>query len=157
MPGDEHHETRVQENTLVVCWNGEPTEARLNAMVEQRQSLWNAHRRGVYLLTVIYAKTGFPDSNARKAMVAQFESMRDRLRASAIVLEKDGVDATLSRAIISTLLTMSRRPFAMKIFPRRAVATQWLAALGAPSSRTLELAIDESLATLHARSGSGKP
>lgn len=127
MAGDPHFETRALENTLVAFWIGEPTVARLEAMVEELCELWSKHPSGVFLLNVITEKTGIPDNEARRAIVQQFDSMRNRLKASAIVLEKTGVDGTMSRTILSTLVTISRRPFAMKVFSNRGEAATWLA------------------------------
>jgi hypothetical protein len=126
MPGDRHFETAVEDNTLVAFWTGQPTAERLEVMVEQLQRVWRQHQTGVFLLNVITADTGIPDAETRRVILGQFESMRNRLLAVAIVLEKSGIDATMSRAILSTLVTISRRPFAMKVFSERAAAAAWL-------------------------------
>jgi hypothetical protein len=151
MPGDHHFETMVEENTLVAYWVGEPTAERLEAMVEQLRGVWRKHQTGVYLLNVITENTGIPDSATRRAIAGQFESMRNRLRASAIVLEKDGIDGTMSRAILSTLVTISRRPFDMKVFSTRDEAASWLARQGGSSARSLAAVIERLEGRLSAR------
>jgi len=118
MPGDRHFETAVEDNTLVAFWTGQPTAERLEVMVEQLQRVWRQHQTGVFLLNVITADTGIPDAETRRVILG--------LLAVAIVLEKSGIDATMSRAILSTLVTISRRPFAMKVFSERAAAAAWL-------------------------------
>ena len=153
MPSDCHFETSVRENTVVAIWMGEPTAERLSAMVEQLRAVWRQYQNGVYLLNVITKDTGIPDGDTRRTIAAQFESMRDRLKASAIVLEKSGVDGTLSRTILSTLVTISRRPFEMKIFSSREAAAAWLTTRGAAPTQVLttEMAALERALTARAR------
>jgi len=143
MAGDCDFETLLLDNTLVAYWIGQPTPERLEAMVEQLRGAWRQHQEGVYLLNVITEDTGIPDTGTRRVIVEQFMSMRERLKASAIVLEKKGIDGTMSRTILSTLVTISRRPFDMKVFPRRDTAATWLAEQGGASARSLTAAIDQ--------------
>lgn len=150
MPGDNHFETGIEQNTLVAYWVGQPTVERLETMVDQLSSLWRRNQPGVYLFNVITADTGIPDTETRRTIAKQFESMRNRLIASAIVLEKSGVDGTMSRAIISTLLTITRNPFAMKVFGTRDAAAKWLKEQGGAEARAVvELArqLEERLST----------
>jgi hypothetical protein len=74
-----------------------------------------------------------PDSETRRVIVELFESMRSRLKSSAIVLEKSGVDGAMSRAVLSTLVTISRRPFDMKIFSNRDAAATCSLGKAAPT------------------------
>jgi hypothetical protein len=78
-------------------------------------TLSRRHPGGIHVLNVITEATGMPDHHARELLRLQFETMRGRVLALAIVLEKRGVLASLSRAVLSTVLVLSRRPFPMKI------------------------------------------
>src|SRR5262245_16391363 len=113
-------------NTLVAVWTGDPTvdqRARLKAGSDQLALNW---RGGIHVLNVISEVTGMPDPPARELLRKQFESVRGRVLSLALVLEKRGILASPSRAILSTLLTLSGRPFEMVIYTSRSDAADWL-------------------------------
>jgi len=125
------------QDTLVAVWAGEPTVARLSEMVQALRSLHATHLEGVHLYNLITTRTGIPNKPARDLMARQFEAMRGKLISAAIVLEHSGVQYTLSRAVIGTLLTMTRNPFALKIFEKRDAAGQWLSTRSRASSEAI--------------------
>jgi hypothetical protein len=137
--GGNAYALEVVKTTLVVVWVGEPTVANLTDVYAHLLALRARDFGDIALFTVITASTGMPEPDARALLKRQFEEMRGGLKASAIVLEKQGVEGTLSRAILSTLLIVSRRPFPMKIFGARPEAGRWLAQY--QSTHTAELVV----------------
>jgi hypothetical protein len=95
------------------------------------------HPDGLYVLNVITEQTGMPDNAARNYMGEQFATMRGRIKAMAVVLEKRGVMGTLSRAILNTVATISRRPFEMGILSDRPEGANWLASRASLNSSLL--------------------
>ena len=66
----------------------------------------------------------------------QFSAMRGRLLG--MVTEKTGNEGSVSRAVSSTLITIRRQPFPMRIFAVRRDAATWLSNQGCTtSSKTL--------------------
>jgi hypothetical protein len=126
MADDAEFRTGSVQNTLVAVWSGEPSAMRLASMVQSLRELHATNPNGVYLYNVISARTAMPEKAARDLMVRQFESMRGKLIAAAVVLEHSGIQYTLSRAIIATLATITRSPFLLKVFDSRATAAEWL-------------------------------
>lgn len=122
--------TTVQ-NTLLAVWWGAPDVHELARHYREIESVCGASKDGAFLLGVITPSTLIPGPAAREALRAQFERVRGRLLALAVVMEKTGIEGTLSRTVLTTLLTLSRRPFAMKIFADRRSALLWLAERGA--------------------------
>jgi hypothetical protein len=112
-------------------WTGDPSVEELQRLFNELQALWGKHAAGVYLLNVITARTGMPGAPAREALRKYFEQARGKLRACAIVLEKSEIEGALSRTILTTLVTLARRPFATKIFADRPSASLWLVSQGA--------------------------
>ncbi len=118
-------------NTLAVVWTGDPSVAEVQRLFFELQALWAKHEAGACLLNVITAQTGMPDAPAREALRNYFAQARGKLRACAIVLEKSDIEGALSRTILTTLVTLARRPFVTKIFADRPSAALWLIAQGA--------------------------
>ena len=119
---DPHFEMSPIDNTLIAVWIGDPSKVRLERLVGKLRELHGQHPKGVYLFNVITGTTGMPDQETRQTIARQFDSMRGRLMAYS----KGLPGSKLSRTVISTLLTISRRPFALKIFARRDGAATWL-------------------------------
>jgi hypothetical protein len=150
MSGDGWLQTSSLDNTLVAVWSGKPTVARLNTLVQALRQTYVAHPEGVYLYNLITVRTAMPDKAARELLAKQFESMRGKLLAAAIVLEHSGIQYTLSRAVIATLMTITRNPFALKTFDDRAVAAMWLSGesgTSPPSIASLARDLEERLST----------
>jgi len=115
------------DDTLVTVWRGDPIRVRLEHMVEQLVRIHERHPRGAFLYSVVLPTAGMPNAETRELMREQFQAMRNRLRAAAIVLEKRGVEGALSRTILSTLATLTRQPFALRTFAERGQGAAWLA------------------------------
>ncbi len=137
MFGDQMFQLSNVHNTLVAVWAGKPTAPRLCKLVEAMQALHSQHSDGVYLYNLITARTGMPEKDARELMARQFDSMREKLIAAAVVIEHSGVIYTLSRAVIATVTTIARNPFVLKIFDDRASGAQWLSTRSGVSPQTL--------------------
>jgi hypothetical protein len=75
-----------------------------------------------------------PGPAARETLREHFEQVRGRLAAMAVVLEKSGIEGALSRTVLTTVVTLSRRPFTLKVFSDRRDASVWLASQGAAPS-----------------------
>jgi hypothetical protein len=118
-------------NALAVVWTGDPSVVEVQRLFQELQVLWNKQEAGVYLLNVITVQTGMPSAPARDALRNYFEQARGKLRACAIVLEKSDIEGALSRTILTTLVTLARRPFVTKIFADRRSAALWLVTQGA--------------------------
>ncbi|HXK18026.1 MAG TPA: hypothetical protein VNG33_09495 [Polyangiaceae bacterium] len=127
MDGARAFEHATLQNTLVAVWFGDPTLSEMRRFVRELQELWALHPAGIHLLNVVGERTNVPDAAVRELIRQQFESMRGRLLCMAVAMEKSGVTGTLSRAVLTTLLTMARRPFKMSIHPQRHEAANWLA------------------------------
>lgn len=140
------------ENTLVALWHGECTRPQLEHFGRELERLAARHPRGIYVLNVITDETGMPDNAARAYLEAQFVSMRGRVKATAIVLEKRGIMGTLSRAILNTVLTISKRPFEMGIVGDRSEGALWLAPRAAQKSERLMQALGALVSQAAARS-----
>jgi hypothetical protein len=130
------------QNTLITVWLGDPTVAELEILGRELDLLAKRHVKGIHLLNVITPSTGMPDSPARELLKRQFEAMRGRLLSAAIVIEHRGIVATLSRTVISTLMTLSKKPFELNIQSDRAHAADWLSTSEGvpPPRRLLEIA-----------------
>jgi hypothetical protein len=126
------------QNTLIAVWLGDPTVPELEILGRELESLAKRHAKGIHLLNVITPSTGMPDSPARDLLKRQFESMRGRLLSAAIVIEHRGIVAMLSRTVISTLITLSKKPFELNIQSDRSDAADWLSTSeGVPPPRRL--------------------
>jgi hypothetical protein len=137
MVGDSEFRTGSTQSTVVAVWSGEPTAARLAALVRAMRDVYGSNPEGVFLFNVITGRTGMPDKAARDLLARQFEAMRGKLVAAAIVIEHSGVQYTMSRAIIGTLTAIARSPFSMKIFDSRDTAAAWLTITSKVPSQTL--------------------
>ncbi|MEI9950254.1 MAG: hypothetical protein WDO74_15075 [Pseudomonadota bacterium] len=115
------------QNTLIAIWWLEPEIASLVALVHQLRALHDSHPEGIFLYNVITATTEMPQPAAREALREHFSSMRGKLIAAALIVERPGIQGSLSRAVLTTIYTLSRSPFAMKIFSSRRTAAEWLA------------------------------
>jgi hypothetical protein len=113
-------------NTLVALWTGDPTLRQLERFWGELDGLARRQPDGIYVLNVITATTGLPDSHARQLLRLQFETMRGRVLALANVLEQSGVLAALSRTVLSKVLVLSRRPFPMTIHGDVGKGAHWL-------------------------------
>ena len=117
-------------DTLVAVWQGDPSADRVNVLGNQLRAWAKCNAGRVYLYNVITSTTGMPSASARAALQTQFESMRGQLLGCAIVLEKTGVEGTLARAVLTTLITVTQQPFPMRVFSLRRDALFWLARQG---------------------------
>lgn len=125
-------------STLVAVWAGDPTLEAMHAFAEQLEKLWARHQNGIHVLNIVGEQTGIPDAAVRELLSRQFESMRGRLLGMAMAVEKEGVAGTMSRAVLSTLITITRRPFHMSVHFKRSDAAEWLARQpGAPTAAQL--------------------
>jgi hypothetical protein len=123
---DEGYAFEALEDTLVTVWTGDPLPKRLTHMVARMNELHDQRAKGVFLFAVIRPSAGLPNPESRNLMQRQFQQMRNRLLACAVVLEKTGLEGALSRTMLSTLSTLTRQPFPLKTFAERAIAAQWL-------------------------------
>ncbi|MEI9937890.1 MAG: hypothetical protein WDO69_11790 [Pseudomonadota bacterium] len=117
----------VVQNTLIAIWWLKPEIANLVALVHRLRTLHDNHPKGIFLYNVITATTEIPEPAAREALRDHFSSMRGKLVAAALVVERPGIQGSLSRAVLTTIYTLSRSPFSMKIFSSRPAAAEWLA------------------------------
>jgi hypothetical protein len=145
MPLDDAHATSVVQDVVVAIWRGEPSSERINGLGETLRvaALRNADR--IYLYNIITNDTAIPNAEAREALHTQFASMRGKLIAAAIALEKVGAEGMLSRAILTTLVTVTRQPFPMRIFSRRRDALIWLKNQGCVASAATMSTLAETL------------
>ncbi len=88
-----------------------------------------------------------PEPGAREALRDHFSFMRGKLVAAALVVERPGIQGSLSRAVLTTIYTLSRAPFSMKIFSSRRAAARWLAEHPTAISADLVLTRIESMPT----------
>ena len=114
-------------NTLVALWYGDCTLAVLEKFRAELELIATRNPSGIYVLNVISEETGMPDNAARKYLGEQFATMRGRIKAMAVVLEKRGIMGTLSRTILNTVATIARRPFEMSIVGDRSEGASWVA------------------------------
>jgi hypothetical protein len=133
---DSAHATSGQQDTLVAVWQGDPTPERMRAMGDQLRAIARANSGRVFLYNVITASTGMPSAETRVECQTQFASMRGQLMAASIVLEKTGLEGALSRTMLSTFITLSQRPFPMRVFAVPRDAALWLSASGSVASAT---------------------
>jgi hypothetical protein len=153
---DDAFATSGLQDTLVVVWRGDPTPERVSALAEHLRGIARRNDGRVFLFNVITATTPLPSPESRTRLQAEFASMRGQLKAASIVLEKMGVDGAVSRAVLSTLITISRRPFPMRVFPARRDAASWLGTVGCSASTAALLSLADSLA-MKLRSVSSAP
>jgi hypothetical protein len=139
---DEAHATAVVQDTLVAVWTGDPDAARVTALGAELRSIAQRHHGCVFLFNVITVSTPVPTRESLSALQKQFVALRGQLKALAVVLEKTGVEGTLSRAVLSTTLTVARQPFPMRVFAHRRDGAGWLGSqsCSVPSERLLSLA-----------------
>jgi hypothetical protein len=145
MAWDQAYVTIDLADTLIAVWQGDPTSARVTALADEMRDLGQAYRSRIFLYNVITAATAMPSAEARDVLRMQFERMRGQLGAAAIVLEKLGIEGTLSRTVISTVLTISQRPFPLRVFPTRRDAANWLVSQGCRPEAAQILAEAEAL------------
>jgi hypothetical protein len=128
----------TQQNALVAVWLGEPDPHHLSEAVAGMEKLHLQFPGRVLMLNVIGETAGMPNAATREALRGQFEQMRGKLAAAAVVIEHRGVLHSLSRAIVTSLVTISRQPFPLKVFGDRGLAAEWLAThRGAPDAAAL--------------------
>jgi hypothetical protein len=128
-------------NTLVAYWYGECTLPALEQFRGELEQVALRHPSGIYVLNVISEETGMPDNAARKYLGEQFATMRGRIKAMAVVLEKRGIMGTLSRTILNTVATIARRPFEMGIVGDRSEGASWVASRASGNSGLLLQAV----------------
>jgi hypothetical protein len=131
----------VLQNTLVAIWTGDPTVDQVVLFGRELEHLARRRSDGIHVLNVITAQVGVPDGPSRECLRRQFSAMRGQVLSLAIVLEKHGIAGSLSRAMLSTLITLSHRPFPMTIHLKRSEAAEWLSRKKGvpPAQRLLEL------------------
>ena len=126
------------KNTLVCVWVGDPTPENMEQFGRELEQLSVRYPSGIMMFSVVGDSCGMPSAAARSLMQRQFEAMRGRLLYATVAFEKTGIGGALSRTILSTLLTITRRPFEMSIHLSREEAARWLAKKpNAPSSELL--------------------
>ncbi len=103
------------QNAVVGVWWGEPRASDLDVLASRLARLHQSNPAGVYLYTVITSTTAMPGSDAREHLRHHFESMRGKLLAMAVALEKTGLEGSFSRAVLSTVLVIARHPFPLRI------------------------------------------
>ena len=145
MAFDEAHATSGIQSTLVAVWRGDPTPHRVRDLADQMRAIAERSSGRVYLLNVITASTPVPSAAARAALQREWAAMRGTLMAAAIVLEKGGIEGTLSRAVLSTIATATRQPFPMRVFASRRDAATWLVGSGCGTSVAALTNLAESL------------
>ena len=132
-------------NTLVVAWWLEPEISNLVAVLHGLRDLHVRHPQGIFLFNVITAATKMPKPAVREVLREHFSSMRGKLLAAALVVEKPGIQGSLTRAVLTTVHTLSRAPFAMKLFSNRRAGARWLAGHPTAMPANLILTSAESL------------
>lgn len=145
MPLDDAHASSAVQDVVVAIWRGDPSAERVNGLGETLRTAARRSADRVYLYNIITNDTPLPNAEARAALQTQFASMRGQLVAAAIVLEKIGAEGALSRAILTTVVTVSRQPFPMRIFSRRRDALIWLKNQGCAASAATMSTLAESL------------
>jgi hypothetical protein len=142
---DSAYATSGLQDTLVAVWQGEPTAERMRALGDQLRGIARANAGRAFLYNVITESTGMPSAAARVESQTQFASMRGQLMAASIVLEKTGLESTLSRTMLSTFITLSQRPFPMRVFAVRRDAALWLGSCGSVASATAIMSLADAL------------
>jgi hypothetical protein len=139
---DEAHATTVLSDTLVAVWKGDPSAARLTSLGAELRTISQRNEGRVFVYNVITATTPVPTYESLAALQTQFNAMRGQLVALAVVLEKTGVEGTLSRAMLSTVITATRQPFPLRVFADRRDGAGWLGSQNCsiPSDRLVSLA-----------------
>jgi hypothetical protein len=145
MAQDEAYATTVVHNTLLAVWSGAPTAARVDVLGEQLREIADRNQSRVFLYNVITHSATVPDAAAREALKKHFVAMRGSLVACAIVLEKTGIEGTLSRTVLSTLVTITRQPFPLRLFAVRRDAASWLVTQGCVTTGGMLTSLAESL------------
>lgn len=142
MAFDEAHATTVLGDTLVALWKGDPTAARITALGAELRAVAQRSQGRIFVYNIITASTPVPTYDSLAALQKQFNTMRGQLVALAVVLEKTGVEGTLSRAVLSTTLTVTRQPFPLRIFAQRRDGAGWLGSQSCsiPSDRLVSFA-----------------
>ena len=126
------------QSTNIIVFLGRPTLSEMQEVGAQMLQLAARNPAGIYGYNVIAASAKMPDADARADIQQGFERLRGKLLASAAVIETTGIAGTLARTLVSTLLTVSKRPFTLRVFADRASAATWLAGQpGAPSAADL--------------------
>lgn len=123
---DEAHATTAIQDTLVAVWRGDPTAARVTLFGGELRAVAQRNRGRVFCFNVITAATPVPTHDGLAALQKQFHALRGQLIALAIILEKTGVEGTLSRAVLSTTVTVTRQPFPLRVFAQRKEGAGWL-------------------------------
>jgi hypothetical protein len=145
MAFDEAHATSGLQDTLVAVWQGDPSAQRMNALGDQLRAMARSNAGRVFLFNVITESTPLPSAEGRAESVKQFASMRGQLMAASIVLEKTGLEGTLARTMLSTFVTISGRPFPMRVFALRRDGAVWLGSQGSTASATALVSLADAL------------
>jgi hypothetical protein len=123
---DEAYAVDVVDHVVVTTWRGVCTTARLTELVSVMEAVHARTGRRLLVLNVIAATTPVPGSVERELLKSQFDQMRGRIEAVVCVLEHQGALATLSRAVLTTVVTLAGRPFDLKMFVSTQHAMVWL-------------------------------
>jgi hypothetical protein len=137
--------TKSVGDTLVAVWCGDPSAARVELLVEEMRAIAARNNSRVFMLKVITDPTPVPDAAARAALQKNFAAMRGTLMAAAMVLEKTGIEGTLSRTVLNTLSTVTRQPFPNRVFAVRRDGAVWLGNNGCTTPVTSLMSAAEGL------------
>jgi hypothetical protein len=115
------------QSAFVVVWAGDPTAEVLGEFGAGLETFVERQGTRAAVLNVITARAGMPDKEARELLRVQFEGMRGRIAMVVMAIEHRGIMGTMSRAVLSTLLTLAHRPFPMAVVADRGEGAEALA------------------------------
>lgn len=140
---DDHAIAKWRSVGLYV-WRGTTTVRAARELARTIGLAREADPRGPgVLLGVVEAGTPPPSSEARAALAESLESGAGYVRASALVFEGEGFQASMVRAVATGLALLARTDFPHQVFADVASASDWLErrtrAVGAPRYQAAEL------------------
>ena len=117
-------------NVLILHWRTAPTASAIADIAHRAQALYAAHGQdGVAMLVRIVAGTSMPDAAARQANAELLARYGGAMRAQAIVVEDTGAIASIKRAVVTALLSVSGRGARTRFFGNADAGAAWLSGL----------------------------
>ena len=139
------HVLLTWSNVVVAIFRRETTLASVASIQRIYNKCAAAHRRGIYMLTIVEEGAPMPPAEVREALARFLESGSGKTLLSGVVHEGTGFRAAAVRSVVTGLAMLARLPYPHRVFASVELASHWFASAGAKDIYVTELlqGIDE--------------
>ena len=140
---DSGHVQASSQRVYYTYSRAEASPRNIDSMVANLEDFVRASKRPVGYLLQLSAKARPPSAADRNRVTQMFNDCAYRLAGVAVVVEAEGFSGALLRSALTTVFTISRKGFVVRIFASVKDAAGWLASsLGTEASDIVDLADD---------------